>query len=241
VHFDETGLRIAGKLQWLHTAGNAYFTYLFVHTKRGKKALQSEGSVLKDFTGYDIQDCWASYFEFSRAKHGLCNAHIVRELQALTEEKCLWAETMRAFLLDLHAELHNIPLTGQAVELMRQRYRQILSQADQQEPPPEVKIGKGRPKNTPGRNLLRRLQQYEDAVLAFASVEGVPFTNNLAERDLRPAKVKQKVSGCFRTIQGAETYARLQAVISTCRKQGRNVFAVLDDLFACKPVPLLAA
>jgi len=241
VHFDETGLRIAGKLQWLHTAGNAHYTYLFVHAKRGKKALHSEGSVLKDFVGHAIHDCWASYFEFSHAKHGLCNAHIVRELYALVEEKSLWAETMRTFLLDLHAELHNYPLTGQAAEMVRQRYREILSQADQEEPPPEMKVGKGRPKNTPGRNLLRRLQQYEEAVLAFALVEGVPFTNNLAERDLRPAKIKQKVSGCFRTIQGAEIYARLQAVISTCRKQDRNIFAVFSDLFACQTVSLLAA
>jgi hypothetical protein len=89
-----------------------------------------------------------------------------------------------------------------------------LRQADEEEPPPKVKEGKGRPKNTPGRNLLRRLQQYEDAVLAFALIEGIPFTNNLAERDLRPAKVKQKVSGCFRTVLGAEVYARLQAIIS---------------------------
>jgi transposase len=88
--------------------------------------------------------------------------------------------------------------------------------------------------------LLRRLKEHEDAVLAFAWVEGVPFTNNQAERDLRPAKVKQKVSGCFRTQQGAKVYARLQAVISTCRKQERNVYAFLRALFAHQPVSLLA-
>lgn len=100
--------------------------------------------------------------------------------------------------------------------------------------------GKGRPKNTPGRNLLRRLQQHEDAVLAFALVEDIPFTNNLAERDLRPAKVKQKVSGCFRTVLGAEVYARLQAIMATCGKQGRNIFATLRDIFSCQPVSLMA-
>jgi transposase len=238
--FDETGLRIAGKLQWLHTAGNALYTHLFVHAKRGKKALLSEGSVLKDFVGRAIHDCWASYFEFGNAQHGLCNAHIVRELQALAEEKSVWAETMRVFLLELHAQTPNLPLQGQAVDETRQRYRQILAQADQEEPPPEIKEGKGRPKNTPGRNLLRRLQQYEEAVLAFAFVEGVPFTNNLAEQALRPAKIKQKVSGCFRTFHGAEVYARLQAIISTCRKQDRNVFATLRNIFAWQPVSLLA-
>jgi transposase len=239
-HFDETGLRVAGKLQWLHTAGNALYTSLFVHAKRGKEAMLSEKSVLKDFTGRAIHDCLASYFEFSGAKHGLCNAHLVRELQALMEEKSQWAELMRTFLLELHRQTQSQPLDGQAAEMARQRYHQILLQADMEEPPPETKTGKGRPKNTPGRNLLRRLRQHEEAVLAFAFVEGVPFTNNLAERDLRPAKVKQKVSGCFRTLQGAEVYARLQAIIATCRKQDRNVFAFLRDLFAYQPLSLLA-
>ena len=240
VNFDETGLRVAGKLYWLHTAGNEHYTYLFVHAKRGKKALQSEKSVLKDFTGYAIHDCLAAYFSFSDAKHGLCNAHILRELQALIEDKSKWAQAMHELLLELHQELGGSTLSKQATELLRERYRQILHQADEEEPPPKVKQGKGRPKNTPGRNLLRRLQQHEEAVLAFALVEGIPFTNNLAERDLRPAKVKQKVSGCFRTLPGAEVYARLQAIIATCRKQCRYIFATLRDIFSYQPVSLLA-
>jgi transposase len=237
-HFDETGLRIEGKLQWLHTASNALYTHLFVHEKRGKEALRSEASVLKDFTGRAIHDCLAAYFEFTLALHGLCDAHIVRELHALIEDHSRWAEAMRTFLLELYAQAR--PLQGQAAEDARQQYRQILSQAEQEEPPPPPKTGKGRPKNTPGRNLLRRLRQHEEAVLAFALVEGVPFTNNQAERDLRPAKIKQKVSGCFRTEHGAQVYARLQAVVSTCRKQERNVFTVLRNLFAYQPVTLLA-
>jgi transposase len=210
VHFDETGLRIGGKLQWLHTASNACA----------------------------IHDCLAAYFKFTQAQHGLCEAHILRELQALMEERSLWAEAMRTFLLRLYAQPR--PLPGSAAEAARQQYRQILSQAEQEEPPPKPKVGKGRPKNTPGRNLLRRLKEYEAAVLAFALVEDVPFTNNQAERDLRGAKIKQKVSGCFRTQQGSKVYARLQAVISTCRKQDRNVFALLRNLFAHEPVILLA-
>lgn len=237
-HFDETGLRVAGKLQWLHTASNARYTHLFVHEKRGKDALRSEASVLKDFSGRAIHDCLAAYFEFTQALHGLCDAHIMRELQALIEEGSQWAAAMRTFLFELYDQSR--PLQGQAAEDACQRYRQILSQAEQEEPPPQPKSGKGRPKNTPGRNLLRRLQQHQDAVLAFALREDVPFSNNQAERDLRPAKIKQKVSGCFRTQQGAEVYARLQAVISTSRKQERNVFAVLRNLFAHQPVTLLA-
>ena len=206
--------------------------------KRGKDALRSEASVLKDFSGRAIHDCLAAYFEFTQALHGLCDAHIVRELQARIEEGSQWAAAMRTCLFELYEQSR--PLQGQAAENACQRYRQILSQAEQEEPPPQPKSGKGHPKNTPGRNLLRRLQQHEDAVLAFALREDVPFSNNQAERDLRPAKIKQKVSGCFRTQQGAEVYARLQAVISTSRKQERNVFAVLRNLFAHQPVTLLA-
>ncbi|MEW6296092.1 MAG: IS66 family transposase [Candidatus Diapherotrites archaeon] len=236
-HFDETGLRVEGKLQWLHTAGNEQYTHLFVHEKRGEQALNSEDSVLKDFTGRAIHDHLAAYYKFTQAKHGACNAHILRELQGLIENGCVWADPMHTFLLDLYQQ--TLPLQGQAVEETLLQYRQILSQAEQEEPPPELKTGRGRPKSTPGRNLLRRLKEHEDAVLAFAFIEGVPFTNNQAERDLRPAKVKQKVSGCFRTKRGAKVYARLQAVISTCRKQGRNVFVTLRDLFAHQPVSLL--
>lgn len=238
VHFDETGLRVEGKLQWLHTAGNALYTYLFVHEKRGEQALRSEASVLKDFTGRAIHDHLAAYYKFTQAEHGACNAHILRELQGLIENSCVWANAMHTCLLELYHQA--LPLQGQAAETAVQRYRQILSQAEQEEPPPEPKAGRGRPKCTPGRNLLRRLKEHENAVLAFALVKGVPFTNNQAERDLRPAKVKQKVSGCFRTKHGAEVYARLQAVISTCRKQGRNVFVTLRNLFAFQPVSLLA-
>lgn len=238
-HFDETGLRVAGKLHWMHTAGNENYTYLFIHENRGKKALLSEQSVLKGFRGHAIHDSMAAYFGFSDAKHGLCNAHILRELQALMDDNSKWAKEMHSLLLELHKELPNLALTGEAAELLRQRYRQILQNADVEEPPPKKKVGKGRPKNTAGRNLMKRLSKHEDTVLAFAFVEGVPFTNNLAERDLRPAKVKQKVSGGFRTVRGADVYARLQAMISTARKQDRNVFTLLRDLFAYQPVSLL--
>ncbi len=237
-HFDETGLRVDGKLHWLHTASNGLYTHLFVHEKRGEEALRSPSSVLKDFTGRAIHDHLAAYYKFTQAEHGACNAHILRELRGLLEQGSAWAGAMHTFLLELYGQA--LPVQGEAAIQARQRYRQILSQAELEEPPPEPRAGRGRPKSTPGRNLLRRLREHEDAVLAFALVEGVPFTNNQAERDLRPAKVKQKVSGCFRTAHGAEVYARLQAVISTCRKQERHVFVTLRHLFAHQPVSLLA-
>jgi transposase len=237
-HFDETGLRAGGRLQWLHTASNAQYTHLFVHEKRGQEALCSESSILPEFTGRAIHDHLAAYYKFTQAKHGACNAHILRELWGLMENGSAWAGVMHAFLLELYRQA--LPLQGEVARRAQQQYRQILSQAELEEPPPEPKMGRGRPKSTPGRNLLRRLTAHEDAILAFALVAGVPFTNNQAERDLRPAKVKQKVSGCFRTDHGARVYARLQAVISTCRKQERNVFVTLRSLFAHQPVSLLA-
>lgn len=131
-----------------------------------------------------------------------------------------------------------LPLQGEAVRRAKQRYHRILSQAKLEEPPPERNGGRGRPKSTPGRNLLRRLTEHE-APVCLCLVEGVPFANNQAERDLRPAKVKQKVSGCFRTDHGARVYARLQAVIFTCRKQERDVFVTLRSLFAHQPISLI--
>jgi len=237
-HFDKTGLRVAERLHWLHVSSNSLYTHLFVHPKRGAEALRSYVSVLKDFRGRAIHDHWAAYYQFNEAKHGACLAHILRELRRLMEQGSEWAEAMHTFLLDLYGQA--LPLRGEAAIAAQERYRQILSQAELAEPPPETKTGRGRIKNTPGRSLLRRLREHEEAVLAFALVEGVPFTNNQAERDLRPAKIKQKVSGCFRTEHGATVYARLQAVISTCRKQGRNVFVTLRNLFAHQPISLLA-
>jgi transposase len=227
VHFDETGVRVEGKLHWLHTASTDTHTHLFVHEKRGGEALNSEASVLKDFGGTAVHDCWSPYFNFEDARHVLCGAHLLRELAGLEANDSQWAGEMREFLLDLYQMLRPIL----AEEEVRKHYHIILEKAESEEPPPQP--GKrGKPKQSPGRNLLNRLRKHEDGVLAFALEEGVPFTNNQAERDLRPAKVKQKVSGCFRTKAGACVYARLQATISTLRKQGRNVFAALRDLFA---------
>ena len=140
---------------------------------------------------------------------------------------------MHGFLL----ALYKMPRPLADDEQVRLHYRLILDQADKEEPPPQPSK-RGKPKQSKGRNLLNRLRTHETGVLAFALEPGIPFTNNQAERDLRPAKVKQKVSGCFRTKAGASVYARLQAAISTFRKQGLNVFATLRGLFSHYPIML---
>jgi transposase len=227
VHFDETGIRVAGQLYWLHTASTSDRTHLFVHKQRGQEALASTASILKDFTGTAVHDCWASYFKFTDARHVLCGAHLLRELNGLKADGSQWAEAMHEFLLDLYKK----PRPIAAVDEVQKPYQTILEQAEQEEPPPRPSP-RGKPKQTPGRNLLDRLRTHQDGVLAFALEAGVPFTNNQAERDLRPSKVKLKVSGDFRTVEGARVYARIQAVISTFRKQGESVFARLRELFS---------
>lgn len=221
------GLRVAGKLYWLHTASTSDPTHLFIHPKRGREALTSPASVLNEFTGVAVHDCWSPYFKFTKARHVLCGAHLLRELNGLKEGGSHWAAAMHQFLLDLYQR----PRPIRAVDEVQEPYQALLKQADQEEPPPQPSP-RGKPKQTPGRNLLDRLRTHQDGVLAFALETGVPFTNNQAERDLRPAKVKLKVSGSFRTVAGACVYARLQAVISTFRKQGEGVFARLRELFS---------
>jgi transposase len=232
-HFDETGVRVAGKLHWLHVVSTETLTHLFVHEKRGTEALNAEASVLKNFTGTAVHDCWPPYFGFTLSRHVPCGAHLMRELQDLWENGSLWAEDMHGFLL----ALYRMPRPLADDEQVRLHYRLILEQADREEPPPQ-RGKRGKPKQTVGRNLLNRLREHQEGVLAFALEPGVPFTNNQAERDLRPAKVKQKVSGGFRTKAGASVYARLQATISTFRKQGLNVFATLRGLFSNLPIRL---
>ena len=234
VHFDETGMRVAGKLHWLHTACTKTLTYLFIHAKRGKQALADSDSILVDFTNWAIHDCWSSYFNFDKCLHAICGAHILRELQALEEKETQWATWFKRYLLTLYhlSEKGIKSLTAAQQHKALSLFETIWAYADQAEPPPQKPKGKrGRPKASKGRNLLTRLKKHQAALLAFSYIEEVPFTNNQAERDLRPAKTKQKVSGCFRTLKGAQIYARIHGFISTIRKQQLSVFKELKGTF----------
>lgn len=226
-HFDETGVRVGGKLQWLHVASNADYTHLFVHPKRGQDALLSPQSIFSDCLNWTVHDCWASYFSAGKGRHALCGAHLLRELAALTEQGSKWANAMHGYLLEAYKASRHGPLLAPEQVHWRYCYEQLCGQAHQEELPPLVFFkanGRtGRAKRSKGRNLLDRLVLHQDAVLAFAFEPGVPFTNNQAERDLRPVKVKQRVSGCFRTESGAAVYARISGFVSTMRKNGRNV------------------
>jgi len=231
VHADETGLRTAGKLHWLHTATTRLYTYLFVHEKRGSGAIQSNKSVLQDYIGWLVHDCWGSYFNLGKLKHAICGAHILRELEGLIETReTKWAKVFKSFLLFVYKMPSEERIRRQ--KHIESRYDRICGIGEKTESPPIKTTGrKGRYKRTKGRNLVERLIREKDAVLAFAFNKEVPFTNNLAERDIRPAKVKLKISNCFRTFKGAEIYARIEGFISTARKNKCSVFSELCNTF----------
>ncbi|MCW5920732.1 MAG: IS66 family transposase [Saprospiraceae bacterium] len=235
VHFDETGMRVEKKLHWFHVASTALFTHLFVHKKRGKEALESEASLLKDFTKRAVHDCWASYFDFQQCKHALCGAHLLRELTNLAENGSKWASQMHQFVLQLYQASQKGTGSVADPQTWRHHFEQICQSADREEPPP--KQGKrGKPKNSKGRNLLNRLVKHRDEWLAFAFEQNVPFTNNQAERDIRCLKTKQKVATNFQTFKGAQHYARIQSFTSTLRKHSMNVFQNLTNAFDRKTI-----
>ena len=231
VHADESGLRVLTKLHWLHTASTELYTYLFVHQKRGNEALMSEQSVLNNINGWLVHDCWSSYFKFKSLKHAICGAHILRELEGLKESPTSkWAKIFKQFLLKIYYQ----PLEERVKQRVQieSRYLLICHIGEKLEPPPKKTAGKtGRYKRTKGRNLVERLIREKEAILAFAFNEHVPFTNNLAERDIRPVKLKMKISNCFRTFKGAQMYTRIESFLSTTRKQNRNVFEELCNTF----------
>jgi transposase len=231
VHSDETGLNVSeGKGRyWLHTICNSKFTYLFVSPKRGIQAHTPSVSFLDRFKGWILHDCYAFYFKFTQSRHALCCPHLLRELTAQIEEGKTWASTLHKLLLGLYQKTEKGLKIVADIDAEKKIWQEACTKAIQLEelllPQVDLTIKKrGKKKRGKSLALLDRLLKYSNAILAFAEFEIVPFSNNQAERDLRPAKTKQKVAGCFRTPDGAHTYARIQGFISTCRKQQLHVF-----------------
>ena len=234
-HFDETGMRVEKSLHWFHVASTVWFTYLFVHKKRGRQALNSADSLLKDFQNRAVHDCWESYFGFRHCQHDLCGAHLLRELNNLTEKGSKWAAQMQQFMLDLYQKSQKATAVVADRRTWEREFKHICQFADSEEPMP-VKSKKGKPKNSKGRNLLNRLVDHQDGWLDFAFVESVPFSNNQAERDIRCLKTKQKVATNFQTFKGAQHYARIHSFTSTLRKHSMNVFQNLINVFDRKSI-----
>jgi transposase len=251
IHLDETGLRVNNKLWWLHVACTDSLTFYFVHTKRGQMAMDAMG-ILPQFTGTGVHDGLKSYTQYGFT-HGLCNAHHLRELVFITERyQQDWADQMSTLLVAMKRQVDAAKALGktalEAAELasFEQQYATILKLGFDTNPPAPVPEdqpkSRGRPQQSPAKNLLDRLQSQQDAVLRFLYDFAVPFDNNQAERDLRMMKLKQKISGCFRAADGARMFCRIRGYLSTLRKQGHNVLDALVQLFMGDPIsPIPAA
>ena len=236
-HLDETGFRIGGKTQWLHVASTVLLTFYRVSARRG--------SLLASLTGIVVHDHWKPYYTLTGVLHALCNAHHLRELKALVEiEKEDWARRMQRLLrrachvVNLARE-QDVPLKPGLIALIERGYDAIVADGlafHEAQPALTKTRPRGRPPRRVGHNLLLRLSTYQKDVLRFLTDPRVPFTNNLAERDGRMMKLRQKISGGFRSEDGAKDFAVIRSVLSTARKQGWHIIATLtadpDSLLA---------
>ncbi len=235
LHVDETGINMNGDTRWLHCTSNSSWTYFFPHEKRGTDAMNAVG-ILPKFRGILCHDHWKPYYKYD-CTHALCNAHHVRELTGVWEEdKQQWAKDAKSLLEEMNRAVNDAGglLEAGESEKYRQRYRSILknAEAECQAPDETNRKGKrGRVKRTKARNLLERLIEYEVDALRFMDNKIVPFTNNLGENDIRMTKVQQKISGCFRSMEGAKIFCRIRSYLSTCRKQGVSSSLALEILF----------
>ncbi len=257
LNVDETGMRIGAKTQWVHQAGTEELTFYAHHRKRGREAMEAIG-VLPEFGGTSVHDCFSSYFTYTSCAHALCNAHLLRELAAVHEQEDAkkrrrqqWSGGMIELLREIKATVDQAREAGkhrledEKREDFEARYAQLVAEGLKANPPPPPLPGKkkrGRRKQSPAKNLLDRFDKHRESVLRFMKDFSVPFDNNLAERDLRMVKVRQKISGCFRSLQGASRFCRIRGYISTLRKQGAHVLSALQSVFSGEPyMPRLRA
>ena len=242
LHCDETGINVKGKLHWIHTASSSLMTYYMLHTKRGSVAMD-DMEILPEYQGVAVHDHWKPYNKYS-CSHSFCNAHHLRELNFITlSEKVLWSDNMHTLLSRMNQEVHKAKERGKErlskdkIEQFTHHYDTICKGAMRYYPPPEkiAKKTRGRSAQAKGKNLLDRFVKHQEEILRFSVNFSVPFTNNLAERDLRMIKVKEKISGTFASFKGGEIFVRIRGYISTLKKNNRPVLEELNNVLAGKP------
>ena len=227
LHADETGTNINGTRFWIHCLCNESLTYFHVDPKRGQEAMERMG-ILASFKGQLVHDHWKPYFLYL-CTHVLCNAHHLRELErAIEQDSQKWAKKMKKLLEEINIKVNESggKLSNENIKQYQNLYRRILKAADKE--CPENKTQRAQTKS---RNLIERLIAFEEETLRFMVDEQAPFTNNQGERDLRMNKVQQKISGCFRSLRGAEDFCLIRSYLSTCRKQGLHPMDALRALF----------
>ena len=232
-HADETGINIGGKGHWLHCISNDFWTVYHPHKRRGLIAM-NDMDILPRFKGTLCHDHWKPYYKID-CTHALCNAHHLRELtRAWEQDAQQWAKNMKNLLETINRKVNDAggALTAKESQKYRLKYKALFKEAEIECPEPiRPKGKKGRMKKSKSRNLLERLRNYEQDALRFMDNEQVPFSNNLGENDIRMTKVQQKISGCFRSMDGAKIFCRVRSYLSTCRKQGIKSSYALDLLF----------
>ena len=239
IHADETGLRVEGRLHYVHVASNERLTHYAAAAGRGRTAVEEAG-VLPRFRGTCVHDAWPAYSFYTQCRHALCVAHLLRELTffaELLEETKAWAAPLKELLLEMKAEVERVReeggrlADGKLAELT-DAYDRLIADGLRAQPPPDVP----EPVRKQARNLLLRLERRKGEVLLFLTDPRVPFDNNQAERDLRMVKLQQKIGGCFRSEEGARRFCRIRSYVSTMRKHGRGVLEALEG--ACTGAPL---
>lgn len=244
VNFDETGVRVEGSTQWVHNSSNEKYTYLTVNRKRGQVGIADNGVITK-FTGTAVHDCWGAYWRFENISHAVCCAHLLRELIAASENNPthIWAKRLCNLLITMKSakekaiEQNKTCLDASHISSLEREYDDIMAYANMECPPPDntEPIKRGKRKKGKERSLIERLIKLKASVCLFIHNFAVPFDNNQAERDVRNVKTKSKVSGCFRSIKGAQTYLTITSFLSTARKQGIDAFEALTSAFNGKP------
>lgn len=233
MHVDETSFRVERENHWIHVYSSGGTTLKVLHRKRGKEAIEGL-NIIPRYGGVIIHDCWASYLSYDHCGHGLCGSHLLRELAfVIDSNQYRWAGNMKTLLQQTCRTVAQRPeksLTEQEYVNLQERYRTILTDGGGELPeiPKKPQGKRGRMAKSDAHNLWERLKKHEAAVLLFAKEPHVPFTNNRAERDLRMAKVKQKISGCFRRKQYAQAYCRISSYLQTMVNQGVNPLVAIQ-------------